>query len=206
MPDVVVHPVPLQPGLARLACNVTWRARPGRTARARSCSAVERAAALGYGFKMGIELEFFLVARATTADRAARRARHARAALLRHAGPDAEPRLHLDAVGVTSRAGLGQLRQRPRGRQRPVRVELRLRRRADHVPTARSSSATWSRRWRRSAADGDVHAEAVRAPDRQRLPHPHEPVGAPARTCSAGRTTTRAAWACRSSPTSSSAA
>ena len=42
-------------------------------------------------------------------------------------------------------------------------------------------------------ADRDVHAEAVRAPDRQRLPHAHEPVGRRAqRSSTPTRPTTRA--------------
>ena len=84
-------------------------------------------------------------------DRDRRPARHARAALLRH--PRADPALRLRLRGGPQRqlARLGPVRHRPRGRQRAVRAELGLRRRADHAATARSSTATWSRRWRRSA-------------------------------------------------------
>ena len=75
------------------------------------------------------------------------------------------------------RARLGHLRDRPRGRERPVRAELHLRRRAHHL-RPRDLLPLHGRVARAGArADRDVHAEAVRAPDRQRLPLPHEPVG-----------------------------
>ncbi len=66
--------------------------------------------------------------------------------------------------------GLGQLRERPRGRERAVRVELPVRgrpddRRPDHLLPLHGPHA-------RAAAGlaGDVHAEAVREPHRQRPP------------------------------------
>ena len=49
------------------------------------------------------------------------------------AGADAPVRLPHDRLEVLQRARLGQLRERPRGRERPVRAELRVRRRARHV-------------------------------------------------------------------------
>ena len=79
-------------------------------------------------------------------DRDRRQARHAREAVLRHGGPDAAVRLPDHGLAVLQRARLGQLRERPRGRERPVRAELRVRRRARHAATARSSSATWCTR------------------------------------------------------------
>ena len=89
-------PLPWKPDLARFACDVTSRARRGRTARARSCAASSSARReLGFEFKIGVELEFFLVReRDGRLDRARRPARHARAALLRHARPHAQLRLH----------------------------------------------------------------------------------------------------------------
>ena len=136
-----------------------------------------RAAELGFEFKIGVELEYFLVRRrADGGDRARRPARHARAALLRHARADAQPRLRRRGVAQPQRARLGQLRHRPRGRQRPVRAELRLRRRADDL-RPRDLLPLHGRVARAGArADRDVHAQAVPAPDRQRLPLPHEPV------------------------------
>ena len=68
-PDVAAMPdpqsytkVPFKPGLARLACNVTVEGQPWPYCpRTILSNAVERATALGYRLKMGIELEFFLV-------------------------------------------------------------------------------------------------------------------------------------------------
>ena len=77
-------------------------------------------------------------------DRDRRRVRHAREALLRHGRAHAPVRLPDHGLAVLQRARLGQLRERPRGRERPVRAELHLRRRARLAATARSSSATWS--------------------------------------------------------------
>ena len=46
MPDVrSFTPLWWKPGVARLACDVTWRARSGPTARARSCAASSTAPA-----------------------------------------------------------------------------------------------------------------------------------------------------------------
>ena len=110
-------------------------------------------------------------------DRARRPARRPRSALLRHARADALARLRHRRRAPRQRARLGQLRDRPRGRERPVRAELPVRRRARHV-RPRDLLPLHGRVARAGArADRDVHAEAVRAPDRQRLPLPHEPVG-----------------------------
>ena len=79
-------------------------------------------------------------------DRDRRPLRHAREALLRHGRPDAALRLPDDRLALLQRARLGQLRERPRGRERPVRAELHVRRRARLAATARSSSATWCTR------------------------------------------------------------
>ena len=109
-------------------------------------------------------------------DRAGRPARPPRPALLRHARPDAQPRLHVAGVALRDRLRLEQLRQRPRGRERPVRAELRLLRRAHDggpvglLPLHGRVTRAGARHHRH------VHAEAVRPPHRQRLPLPHEPV------------------------------
>ena len=86
------------------------------------------------------------------ADRAARRPRYARPALLRHEGPDPELRVHLDALEVrrTSSAGATTrttTRTRTASSSRTSSTTTRSSR-----PIARSSSATWFTRWRRSAA------------------------------------------------------
>ena len=135
IPDLRSYtPVPFKPGLARFACDITVRGRGVAVLPAHDPAPPARAGQeLGYTFKVGMELEFFLL-RETRGrrHRAGRPARPARPALLRHEGPDPPVRVPLRALAQRQRAGLGQLRQRPRGRQRPVRVELRVRRRPDH--------------------------------------------------------------------------
>ena len=155
-------PVPWQPNLARFACDVTvdgeeWPYDP-RTILRRQLA---RAKAKGFELKIGIELEYFLLqlaGRRHDLDR--RHARHAREAVLRPEGSDAQLRLPDDDLALLQRARLGQLRQRPRGRQRPVRAELRVRRRADelrprdllplHGAHARAAARACSRRSCRS--------------------------------------------------------
>ena len=103
-------------------------------------------------------------------DRDRRPARHARAALLRHPRADPLVRLRRRRRPQRQLARLGDVRDRPRGRQRPVRAELRLRRRAHDLrprgllPLHGRGDGPGAR------ADRDLHAEAVRPPDRQRLP------------------------------------
>ena len=176
MPDLASFtPVPWQPNLARFACDVTvegepWPYCPRTILRDMLAQAAEH----GYEFKLGIELEYFLVAaERRRLDRDRRHARHARQALLRHGRPDAPVRLPHDRLEVLQRARLGQLRERPRGRERAVRAELRVRRRA-HELRPRDLLPLHGAHARRAArACGDVHAEAVHAPHRQRLPLPH---------------------------------
>ena len=110
-------------------------------------------------------------------DRARRPARRPRPALLRHARADTVARLRHRRRAPRQRARLGHLRDRPRGRQRTVRAELPVRRRARHL-RPRDLLPLHGRVARAGArAARDVHAEAVRGADRQRLPLPHEPVG-----------------------------
>ena len=109
-------------------------------------------------------------------DRAGRQARHARAALLRHARAVAQPRLRVRGRAQPDVAGLEQLRDRSRGRQRPVRAELRLRRRADDLRPGDLLPLHGRDARAGARPDRHVHAQAVLAPDRQRLPLPHEPV------------------------------
>ena len=109
-------------------------------------------------------------------DRAGRLARHARAALLRHARAHAQPGLRLLGGRQHHRARLGQLRHRPRGRQRPVRAELRLRRRADDLRPGDLLPLHGRVDGPGARADRHLHAEALPASDGQRLPLPHEPV------------------------------
>ena len=111
------------------------------------------------------------------------------------AGLTRQLRLPHHRVAVLQRARLGQLRERPRGRERPVRAELHLRRRARqlrprdllplHGPHARGAARD----------DRDVHAEAVHAPDRGTAATSTCRSGATARTSSSTRPT-RAGSAC----------
>ena len=112
-------------------------------------------------------------------DRDRGQARHAREALLRHGRPDAAVRLPDDGLALLQRARLGQLRERPRGRERPVRAELRVRRRARRAATARSSSATWCTRSPSSTAGS---RRSCRSRSRT------SPATAATSTCRSGRT------------------
>ena len=97
-------------------------------------------------------------------------ARHARAALLRHPRADAIVRLRRRRRSPRELTRLEPLRHRPRGRKRAVRAELRLRRGADDLrprgllPLHGRGAGAGAR------ADRDLHAEAVRPPDRKRVP------------------------------------
>ncbi len=179
MPDVrSFTPLPWKPGVARLACDVhvegeEWPYCP-RTILRRQ---LDRA--------QGARLRVHDRRRARVLPRARDRGRRNRAggparpprpALLRHARPHPQPRLRLAGGAQPHGPRLEQLRHRPRGRERPVRAELRLRRRAHHG-RPRDLLPLHGRVARPGARDDrDVHAEAVRPPHRQRLPLPHEPV------------------------------
>ena len=81
MPDVrSLTPLPWRPEVARFACDVQVEGEPWPYCpRTILRNQLERAAALGYEFKIGIELEYFLVRRRDDGvDRAGRPARHAR--------------------------------------------------------------------------------------------------------------------------------
>ena len=185
-PDIAAIPdvssltqLPWKPEVARFACDVTvegesWPYCPRTILRTQ----LERAKALGYEFKMGSSSSTSSSAQARgRRDRARRPARHARPALLRHARADALARLRDQRGAARQHAGLGHLRHRPRGRQRAVRAELPVRRRAGHL-RPRDLLPLHGRVARPGARpDRDLHAQAVRAPDGQRLPHAHEPVG-----------------------------
>ncbi len=98
-----------------------------------------------------------------------RRRRHRRAALLRRpwCHPDVRPP-HRD-LGGDEHARLVQLRQRPRGRQRPVRAELPIRRRADHRRPGGHAALPAVDDRRRTRHGGHLHAQALRRQDRQRF-------------------------------------
>ena len=106
-----------------------------------------------------------------------RQARHPRASLLRHPRADPELRLRLRGDQERQLARLGAVRHRPRGRQRPVRAELRPVRPADKQRSRRLLPLHGGGDGAGARPDRHLHAEAVRRPDRQRLPHAHEPLG-----------------------------
>ena len=96
--------------------------------------AIERLAEAGYEMRVGVEAEHMLVTRdgpTARSPRTTRRARHARQALLRLQEPVGEHALPARADRVHGAARLGAVRVRPRGRHRPVRAQLEVRRRAD---------------------------------------------------------------------------
>ena len=131
--------------------------------------------------------------------------RHAGEALLRHGRAHPPLRLPDHGLALLQRARLGQLRERPRGRERPVRAELHLRRRARELRPRDLLPLHGARARRAERDDRDLHAEAVQPPDRQRLPLPHVALERRRRICSS-TSPTRAASGSRSSPTTSSAA
>ena len=110
-------------------------------------------------------------------DRDRGRVRHAREAVLRHGGPHASLRLPDHGLAVLQRARVGELRERPRGRERPVRAELHLRRCARLVRPRDLLPLHGSHAGGAGRDDRDVHAEAVLAPDGERLPLPHVALG-----------------------------
>ena len=208
IPDLASFtPVPWQPNLARFACDVTvegeeWPYCPRTILR----RVLARAREQGYEFKMGLELEYFLVQPREDGS-------------IEIADPlDTLEKPCYDMPGLTrrydflttvsqllQRARLGQLRERPRGRERPVRAELHLRRRADQL-RPRDLLPLHGAHARGAARDGrDVHAEAVHEPDGQRLPLPHVALATATRT-SSSTSPTRAGSASRSPRTTSSAA
>ena len=145
MPDPASFtPVPWQPNLARFACDVYVEGEPWpycpRTILKRQ---LERARKMGFIFKIGIEVEFHLLRRnddgsidlADTLDTLDRPCYDMKA-LSRQ----------FDFISTLSKyeiaARLGQLRERPRGCERAVRVELPVRGRADHSRPRSSFSDT----------------------------------------------------------------
>ncbi len=168
-------PVPWQENLARFACDITvegepWPYDPRTILR----NALAKAAEQGYEFKIGLELEYFLVRQARgRLDRGGRQARHAREAVLRPDRPDAQLRLPHEGLELRQRPRLGQLRERPRGCERAVRAELHLRRRARELRPGDLLPLHGAHAGRAGRGDRHVHAEAVHEPDRQRLPLPH---------------------------------
>ena len=212
-PDIAAIPdlesftlVPWQPNLARFACDVTvegeaWPYCP------RTILRNVLAQAARSGLRVQDRDRARVLPRAAERrrhDRDRGQARHAREAVLRHGGPDAAVRVPDHGVAVLQRARLGELRERSRGRERPVRAELRVRRRARHVRPRDLLPLHGAHAGRAVRADRDVHAEAVHDADRQRRALPHVALEGRRRTCSS-TSPILAVSACRSSPTPSSA-
>ena len=155
------------------------RASRGRTARARSCATSSPAPrSSGYDFKIGCELEYFLVRKredgaielADPLDDLDQPCYDMRA-LTRSLGFVTDVARHVNALGWDIYAtdhedANGQFEQN--FQYDDALITLRPR---DLLPLHGRVARAGAR------ADRDVHAEAVRAPDRQRLPLPHEPVG-----------------------------
>ena len=106
--------------------------------RARSSAAFSRGRSRqGYEFKIGLELEYFLVRRREDGSiELADKLDTLEKPCYDITGLTRQLRLPDDGLEVHQRARLGELRERPRGRERPVRAELHLRRRADDCDRA----------------------------------------------------------------------
>ena len=145
-------PLPWKPGVARFACDVTvegeeWPYCP------RTILRHQLARADGTGLRVPHRRRARVLPRAPARgrhDRGRRRARHPRAALLRHARPHPQPRLRLRRSRATSPPWAGTT-TRPTTRT-PTASSSRTSSSTTRWSraTAPSSSATWSRRWRRS--------------------------------------------------------
>ena len=172
IPDVASYtPLPcVREGLALVHCDPHVEGEPWRFApRVLLKKQLERARARQLELFVGAEVEYFLVAReADGAARPGRREGRRGTPVLRRPRPDPHVRPPDRRVGGDERDGLGQLRQRPRGRERPVRAELRLRRRADHSRPGDHHAVPDLGAGRAARHGGDVHAQAVRRPHGQR--------------------------------------
>ena len=125
--------VPWQPGLAVLQCDIAVEGEPWPYARLILKGMLAKARERGYVYNVGCEAEVLPGPAARRGrHRAGRPARPGRGALLRRQGPDPDVRPSVHRVAVHEPARLAELRQRSRGRERPVRAELRVLRRA-HV-------------------------------------------------------------------------
>ena len=164
-----------RPGAHRLRRPCERRAlavrQPRDAARARSPADGQK----GWTLFTGLEPEFSLLKRGIGGQRGAlRRQRHAGQALLRLQGPVAHAGVPGAAVERAARHRHRRLPDRPRGRQRSVRDELHLHRRADLVRPLRVLQDGGQRDRARAGAGLLLHAQAVRAPAGQR--HAHAPV------------------------------
>ena len=179
MPDAASFtPLPWRPHVARLACDVHVSGKPWpycpRTILRRQ---LERAAELGYEFKIGVELEYFLVRRredgsiepADALDTLAQPCYDMRA-LTRSFDFVGDVARYLDALGWDGYAtdhedGNGQFEQN--FGYADALIKLRSR---DLLPLHGREPRSGAR------PDRDVHAKALPASDGQRRPLSHEPL------------------------------
>ncbi len=180
IPDLDSYtPVPWQSNLARFACDVTvegeaWAYCPRTILRSVLAQAKER----GYEFRMGLELEYFLVKqREDGSIEIADAYDTLEKPCYDMAGLTRRYDFLTTGLAVLQRARVGELRERPRGRERPVRAELHLRRRARLVRPRDLLPLHGSHAGGAGRDDRDVHAQAVLAPDGERLPLPHVALG-----------------------------
>ena len=181
MPDLSSYmPAPWRPGLGIIQCDPYVLGEPWPFApRVILRRQIERLAEPGYALKVGAEAEYFLVRRSVR--------RGVSRWPTRRTTPKAPcydaralTRMY-DHLTTVSRhmntLGLGELRQRPRGRQRAVRAELPLRRPADHrrpgdrVPLHGPCAGGRGRDARH------LHAQALQPSDRERPAHAPQPLG-----------------------------
>ena len=104
-------------------------------------------------------------------------ARHAREALLRPQGPDPQLRVSRHGLAVRERARLGELRERSRGRERPVRAELHVHGRAGELRPGNLLPVHGALACGAARNARDLHAQALHRADRKRLPLPPVAVG-----------------------------
>ena len=128
--------------------------------------------------KTGVECEFFLIAPDGSAPGRSRRSPDE--ALLRPVRLDASLRRHRRDLRRHARPWLAALPERPRGRQRTVRDELALRRRAGHRRSPRLLQVYGALDRREARPAGDLHAQALRRSHGLGLPRPRVAV---ARRC-----------------------
>ena len=183
-PDVFAIPDPVEPDPAaleargRLAGGRLLHGRRGGGAGAAQHAAPRDRRGRGGGLRMkhGVECEFHLID-ARAAARSPTRATPRRSPATTSSALMRRYDVIREICDAMLGARLGRLPERPRGRQRPVRDELGLRRRADHRRPPRLLQVHGQVHRREARPARDLHAEALRRADRQRLPRPCQPVG-----------------------------
>ena len=180
MPDLSSYmPAPWRPGLGIIQCDPHVLGEPWPFApRVILRRQIERLAESGFALKVGAEAEYFLVRRSASGGiEVADPLDQAKAPVLRRPGPYPDVRPPDHGLAPHEHPRVGQLRQRPRGRQRPVRAELQVRRPDDHGGPGHRVPLHDPFAGRRGRHAGHVHAQAVLQSDRERAAHAPEHVG-----------------------------